>query len=197
MEILVAEDDNDTGVMYKNLLEERRGHHVIITSSGENCLKIYKEKLQNVEWEALYIQPFDAVILDYKMQDMDGMQVANEILAINPQQRIIFASAYIKETLLDSVKQLKQPVELLQKPFGEDALIYTIEKKEIYSELQRLVYSQIIDLLEVYRKLGERQSLGEELENVELRHEEMRNLLDLLAKQMTGTRQKGSKAYKK
>ena len=98
---------------------------------------------------------------------------------------------------MDSVKQLKQPVELLQKPFGEDALIYTIEKKEIYSELQRLVYSQIVDLLEVYRKLGERQSLGEELENVELRHEEMRNLLDLLAKQMTGTRQKGSKAYKK
>ena len=103
MEILLAEDDNDTGLMYKSLLEERRGHHVINTSSGENCLKIYHEKLQNVEWEALHIQPFDAVILDYKMQDLDGMQVANEILAINPQQRIIFASAYI-ETLLDSVK---------------------------------------------------------------------------------------------
>jgi len=34
MEILVAEDDNDTGVMYRNLLEDRRGHHVIITSSA-------------------------------------------------------------------------------------------------------------------------------------------------------------------
>ena len=76
-------------------------------------------------------------------------------------------------------------------------MIYTVEKKELYSELQRLVYSQIIDLLEVYRKLGQRDSLGEELENVELRHEEMRNLLDLLAKQMTGTRQKGSKTHKR
>jgi CheY-like chemotaxis protein len=197
MEILVAEDDNDTGLMYKDLLENRRGHHVIITSSGENCLKIYHDKLQNVEWEALHVQPFDAVILDYKMQDMDGMQVANEILRINPQQRLIFASAYIKETLLDSVKQLKQPVELLQKPFGEEALIYTVEKKEIYSELQRLIYSQIIDLLEVYRRLGQRESLGETLENVELRHEEIRSLLDLLAKQMTGTRHKGTKTYKK
>lgn len=197
MEILVAEDDDDTGLMYKNLLENRRGHHVIITSSGENCLKIYHDKLQNVEWEALHIQPFDAVILDYKMQDMDGMQVANEILTINPQQRLIFASAYIKETLLDSVKQLKQPVELLQKPFGEEALIYTVEKKEIYSELQRLIYSQIIDLLEVYRRLGQRESLGEALENVELRHEEIRSLLDLLTKQMTGTRHKGTKTYKK
>jgi CheY-like chemotaxis protein len=185
MEILVAEDDTDTGVMYKNILEDRRGHQVIITSSGENCVKVYNEKLQKVEWEALHIQPFDAVILDYKMQDMDGIEVAKEILEINPQQRIIFASAYIKETLLDSVKLLKQPVELLQKPFGEDALIYTLEKREIYSELQRLVYSQITDLLEVFRKLGQRQSLGEELENVELRHEDIRNLLDLLPKTMT------------
>jgi len=195
MEILVAEDDTDTALMYKNILELRRGHHVINTSSGENCLKIYREKLQNVEWDSLHIQPFDVVILDYKMPDMDGMEVAREILATNPQQRIIFASAYIKETLLDSVKQLKQPVELLQKPFGEDALIYTIEKKEIYSELQRLVYSQITDLLEVFRKLGQRESLGEELENVELRHEEIRNLLDLQTKDRN--KKNSSKAYKK
>ncbi|HET7148831.1 MAG TPA: response regulator [Candidatus Nitrosopolaris sp.] len=191
MQILVAEDDNDTGLIYKNLLEDRRGHHVIITSSGESCLKIYHQKLRNVEWEALHIQPFDAVILDYKMPGMDGMEVATEILAINPQQRIIFASAYIKETLLDSVKLLKQPVELLQKPFGEEDLIYSIEKKEIYSELQRLVHSQIVDLLDVFRKLGQRQSLGEELENVEIRHEEIRNLLDLLDKQ------KRANTYKK
>ena len=78
MEILVAEDDTDTGVMYKNILEDRRGHQVIITSSA-NCVKVYNEKLQNVEWEASHIQPFDAVILDYKMQDMDGIEVAKEI----------------------------------------------------------------------------------------------------------------------
>ena len=40
------------------------------------------------------------------------MEVAKEILAINPHQRIIFASAYVWETLIDSVKELKQIVEL-------------------------------------------------------------------------------------
>jgi CheY-like chemotaxis protein len=43
--------------------------------------------------------PFDVVELDYKMPGKDGMEVAKEILTINPDQRIIFASAYFKETL--------------------------------------------------------------------------------------------------
>jgi len=165
MEILVAEDDTDTGVMYKNILEDRRGHQVIITSSGENCVKVYNEKLQNVEWEALHIQPFDAVILDYKMQDMDGIEVAKEILEINPQQRIIFASAYVRDSLEDMVKQLKQVVELLQKPFEPSALVDTIEDKEIYEGLEKLnadielikdlkaTHEQLSDLLEGLRKL--------------------------------------------
>jgi len=195
MEILVAEDDPGIALMYKVLLEGKRGHHVIVTSSGENCLKIYHERLQKVEWEALHIQPFDAIILDYKMSDMDGMEVAKEILTINPHQRIIFASAYVKEALLDSVKLLKQPVELLQKPFGADTLVYTIEKREIYSELQRLVHLQIIDLLEVFRKLGQREYLGEELENAELRHEEMRDLLDLLSKERQEQIKAGQDVY--
>lgn len=185
MQILVAEDDKDTAIMYRNLLEDRRHHSVIVTNRGENCLAIYHQKLEELTSKtppSLHIQPFDVLILDYKMSDMDGLEVAKEVLAVNPRQRIIFASAYVKETLLDSVKQLNQPVELLQKPFGEDALIYAVEKKEIYCELQRLVYLQIIDLLEVYRKLGMRHSLGEELENAELRHEEIRELLDTLRK---------------
>ena len=43
------------------------------------------------------------------------MEVAKEILAINSRQRIIFASAYVNDILMEVVQQLKQPVELLQK----------------------------------------------------------------------------------
>lgn len=183
MQILIAEDDNDTATMYKRFLEGRRHHRVIIASGGEECLTIYHETLQNVASRiptGLQAQPFDVLILDYKMADMDGLEIAKEVLAVNPHQRIIFASAYVKQTLLDSVKQLNQPVELLQKPFAEEQLIYVVEKKEIYFELQRLVYLQITDLLEVHRKLGLRHRLGEELENAELRHEEIRDLLEAL-----------------
>jgi DNA-binding NtrC family response regulator len=82
--------------------------------------------------------PYDVVILDYKMPGINGMDVAKEILAVNPNQRIIFASAYVKETLEESVKQLKQIVELMQKPFSLSQLVDTVEDKEAYEELKKL-----------------------------------------------------------
>lgn len=55
-------------------------------------------------------QPFDVVVLDYKMPKLDGLQVAKQILNWNPMQRVIFASAFVMETLRDSVKELEQVV---------------------------------------------------------------------------------------
>jgi response regulator RpfG family c-di-GMP phosphodiesterase len=64
------------------------------------------------------------------MAGKDCMEVTKEILTINPDQRIIFASAYVKETLENSVKEFKRVVELLQKPFEIHAFIDTIEDKQ-------------------------------------------------------------------
>jgi response regulator RpfG family c-di-GMP phosphodiesterase len=73
------------------------------------------------------------------MPKKDGLQVAKEILELKPDQRIIFASAYLEEALEDSIKQLKRVVELMQKPFGVEALVDTLEDKEIYSGLKTLM----------------------------------------------------------
>ncbi len=69
------------------------------------------------------------------------MQVAKRLLATNPSQRIIFASPYVNETLVDSAKQLRQTVELLQKPFELDTLVDLLEDKGIYEELKKLSVS--------------------------------------------------------
>jgi CheY-like chemotaxis protein len=111
MRILIAEDDADSSESYKDVLEARN-HLVMLTENGEECLKIYSEELKREQIEIeRKTTPFDAVILDYMMPRKDGMQVAKEILEMNPKQRIIFASAYVEETLEDAVKQLKQVVE--------------------------------------------------------------------------------------
>ena len=71
--------------------------------------KIYHEVSQRVRSRTYLTvniqQPFDAVMLDYRMPKINGIEVAKEILAVNPHQRIIFASAYVKETLTDSIKE--------------------------------------------------------------------------------------------
>jgi CheY-like chemotaxis protein len=82
--------------------------------------------------------PFDVVVLDYRMPKKDGLEVAKEILALNPSQRILFASAYIKETLRESVRELRQVVELMQKPFLPEALVDVVEDTEAYPELKKL-----------------------------------------------------------
>jgi len=68
----------------------------------------------------------------------------------------------VKETLVDSIKHLNQVVELMQKPFGEDALIDTIEDKGIYSELQKLNVNVNV------------------VKAANLRHEQIREILEIL-----------------
>jgi CheY-like chemotaxis protein len=140
LKILIAEDCTDTAVMYKHVLEGR-GHDVVITNNGECCLKIYHEESQRIALNTdatEHIQPFDVVLLDHKMPKINGMDVAKEILAVNPRQRIVFSSGHVKKTLLDSIRELNQPLEVLSKPFGTQTLIDAIEDKEIYAELQKL-----------------------------------------------------------
>jgi CheY-like chemotaxis protein len=161
MRILIAEDDLDISTLYKRALENRN-HTVVLTPSGETCLRNYLDTLHNIATmpsssriptpdinskhngtsraaTAFSVtSPYDVVILDYKMPGINGMDVAKEILAANPNQRIIFASAYVKETLEESVKQLKQIVELMQKPFSLSQLVDIVEDKVAYEELKKL-----------------------------------------------------------
>jgi CheY-like chemotaxis protein len=140
LEILVAEDDTDAADLYKATLEAR-GHRVDTTFDGRECLSRYQSAMRRLAasgGKPSDRQPYDAVILDYKIPNVDGLQVAREMLRLNPHQRIIFASAYTKDTLADSVKELKQVVELIQKPFEPEILVDIIEDKSMAKKLGEL-----------------------------------------------------------
>ena len=174
MKILIAEDEMDTAIQYKIALEERN-HEVILAMDGEACIRLYKERLRrHVYYEQKegnkptsheHVDSFDVVVLDYRIPKENGMNVAKEILRLNPQQRLIFASAYVKETLFDSIRQLRHVVELIQKPFELDMLINIIEDETSYKKLQELneylkelnefdlTQEQVKDLLESIERL--------------------------------------------
>jgi CheY-like chemotaxis protein len=137
VKILIAEDETDVLKLYKGALE-RRGHKVVVARDGEEGLKAYEDSLMQEDSKIgkTYVSSFDVVVLDYKMPKKDGMEVAKSILKVSPRQRIIFASAYVKDTLMESVKKLDRVVELIQKPFELRRLVDTIEDMEVYTKLQ-------------------------------------------------------------
>ena len=168
LKILIAEDESDLLAQYQEFLE-KNNHSVVSTKDGDECLLAYRKEYE--KWfetkndDASPDSPFDAVILDYQMPKRNGLDVATEILSIVPKQRIIFASAYVEQTLQDSIKGLKQIVELMQKPFPLQSMVDTIEDKEIFEELEKLnvdiknlkelepTHAQVRDYLEALKKI--------------------------------------------
>ena len=115
--ILIAEDNQFTALQYNRILG-KYGHQVLITKDGEECLKKYREVYEKIKKNDQLIEPFDVVILDQSMPKKTGREVAEVILKINPNQRIVFASAYNVARANESLEDLEENVEFLQKPFS-------------------------------------------------------------------------------
>jgi DNA-binding NtrC family response regulator len=166
MQILISNDDSGMQTSYNSILE-RQIYRVILTNTAEDCLKIYQHDLQNLHLKTDAVeheQPFDAVILDFKKPYIHGIEVASEIFSVNPRQRIIFVAKYDKNLGLDFIGRLKEPVEVLQKPFSNRTLIDLIEQKEMYQELE------MMNINKKYVKFAN------------FRHEQIRKMLELLKK---------------
>ena len=159
------EDDSDTAKLFSHL-SKTKGHRVTIARTAEECLKTYGKGLQKLKSKQTPsgTVPYEAVILDYNLPDRNGLEVAKEILAISPHQRIIFVSAYAEDTLTGTINELNMPVEVLQKPVSNDVLINTIEDKKIYDELKRLGLNP------------------EDFKKASLNHEVLRKISDILKK---------------
>jgi DNA-binding response OmpR family regulator len=75
-------DDEQTALQLRQSVLESAGYKVLIAKSGAQGINVFKSG------------PVSAVILDYWMADMNGMQVAREIRKLNSAVPIIILSAY-------------------------------------------------------------------------------------------------------
>ena len=164
MKLLVAEDDYSTADLYRRVLEGR-GHDVTVVNRGEQCLNTYSEQLNIVKNSPAaheHESPYDSVILDYKLPDIDGLQVAKEILTLNLHQRIIIVSAYASEILSQPSRGSNLPLEVLEKPISNQVLIDTVEDTATFKELKKFDLN-----IDAFKKGG-------------FSHEQLRDAADIL-----------------
>ena len=121
--ILVADDSQAYALLYQKIFESR-GHTVVITNDGLECLTAYANEAKARKNEE--VNPYDAVILDYEMPKKNGFETAREILSMVPNQKILFITAFGDE-ILTKMDLRGDNIGLIQKPFNSLDLINKVE----------------------------------------------------------------------
>ena len=124
LNILIAEDEGDIAEQYKMGFEDR-GHKVKITSNGVECINEYRRARQSLGSKDPVI--YDAVIIDHNMPLKNGSALAEEIRSINPEQTMVFATAYGNQLImgLDSFDD----VDIVAKPLSVANLVKLVEDR--------------------------------------------------------------------
>jgi len=148
MRLLIADDEQAILDLYKSFLESK-GYEVTATTDGRKCVEAYKRKNNSQQSENY----FDVVILDHKMPIMTGLQAAAEILEVNSNQKIIFASGYLERTLLEVLTKLNRAIAVIEKPFSLDVLNHMINNVAIFEGLEKININQ--EEKEINKKMSE------------------------------------------
>lgn len=135
MRLLIADDEPLILKLYSTWLKNKE---VITVEDGQKCIDIYKKESEHNQSKNY----FDVVILDQKMPNKTGLQAATEILQINPNQRIIFASGYVEKTLMDALTKLNRAIEVIEKPFSLEKLDKMINDTIIFEKLEKININQ-------------------------------------------------------
>lgn len=116
MRILIIDDEIDILTFFKDILESF-GYKVEIAIDGGMGLEKFKNAFNNGK-------KFDLIVMDYRMYGKDGLQVSKEIMEMDKNAKILFASAdpSVKKKVIEM-----GAVGFLLKPFEIRELINTIE----------------------------------------------------------------------
>ncbi len=135
--ILVVDDDNGHRTMLEALLKKWK-FHISSAINGREAVEMTKET------------PFDAILMDIRMPEIDGMEALEIIHNYNPAIPIIMMTAYSDiENAVEAVKQ--GAYDYLTKPLDFDRLKITLQRslehsilKKQMQELQNTYSSPII-----------------------------------------------------
>ncbi|MBN1104014.1 MAG: cache domain-containing protein, partial [Deltaproteobacteria bacterium] len=114
--VLLVDDEDMIIEVCRDLLEEL-GYHVIEARSGEEALRIYKERGTEI----------DLVILDLIMPDMGGGEAFDRLKRLNPGIKVLLSSGYSLEGQAAEILE-RGCSGFIQKPFAAKSLSLKIRE---------------------------------------------------------------------
>jgi two-component system response regulator HydG len=112
--LLVVDDDPDLGYLLEKFLSSK-GYSVTYSNSGRKGLLRFSES------------EFDAVICDYRLGDMEGLDVLKKMISIKPDVRVIVITGYSDiKTAVDVIKA--GAFNYITKPLIPDEVLMVLDK---------------------------------------------------------------------
>jgi DNA-binding NtrC family response regulator len=114
LRIMVVDDESIVGRRLKPALE-KSGYEVEVFEDGESAI------------ERIAARAFDIVVTDVRMDEIDGMQILERVLATAPDTKVIIITGYATVELAREAL-IKGAFDFIAKPFRPDDLRNVIER---------------------------------------------------------------------
>lgn len=112
--ILIVDDEKGQREILTTILQ-KEGYRIIDVPGGREAL------------ERLNEEEFDLILTDLKMQGMSGMDLLENVLALDPQQCIVMMTAH--GTIDSAVEAMKKGAfDYLEKPLEREDLLLTVQR---------------------------------------------------------------------
>ena len=104
--ILIVDDDDGVAFTLQSVLERLPNCEITIATSGEKALELFSQ------------ENFDLVFTDYKMPNMNGLELTKAIRALNPSAMVILITAHsdlnsqVGAEQLNIHRYLKKPLDI-------------------------------------------------------------------------------------
>lgn len=122
--ILIVDDERDMLALLRRIITEKTEHEVMTEHDPLKAI------------ELINTEPFDLVITDLKMPNMDGIALLDEIKRIQPSSNVIIMTAYATiETAVEATR--KGAFDYIAKPFRKERILLTISRALEWQALAR------------------------------------------------------------
>ncbi len=122
--ILIVDDEIDMLELLELIITDRTEYEVVTTNTPLEVPDLLKKK------------PFDLIITDLRMPDIDGIELIEMIKKIDDQLPFIIITAY--GTIESAVEAMRKGAfDYITKPFRQEQILLTIEKVMKWRRLQK------------------------------------------------------------